>query len=208
MRVTIFKNVKATMPQETELDMIVYMMSHSQELCNRTQAYRNDIVSSGKKKDTKKMKITRFPAFAPCAFFYSGKSRNDVIGLTDLCYLDFDHIQVEGQIIEAMNILRNEKNIVLASRSVSSRGLHVLIRYAIKGMEMPPQRVAMTPVRMQKLYARVYARLAKEYSHKLGFDTDIMAGHIEHLYLVTYDPELYYNPNAKPLLIDLAANES
>lgn len=38
----------------------------------------------------KEWKISRFPAFAPCAKFNGGSARKDVMELTDLCYLDFD----------------------------------------------------------------------------------------------------------------------
>ena len=52
----------AARPQETELDKIVYMMEFSQELCTRTQVYRQNL-AWGHKKKVKTMKITRFPAF-------------------------------------------------------------------------------------------------------------------------------------------------
>ena len=73
------------------------------------------------------MKITLFPAFAPCAIFYDGKGRENVVGLTDLCFLDIDHIK-EGQIREAMKNLNDDPHVVMASRSLSNEGLHILIR--------------------------------------------------------------------------------
>ncbi|MBR1594386.1 MAG: hypothetical protein IJ659_06390 [Alloprevotella sp.] len=91
MRVSIFYNVVAVKPQETELDKIAYMMSFSQALSQRTQIYR-DYLGWGKRDKAKKMKITRFPAFCPCAILYGGKARQDVMGLMDLCFLDIDHI--------------------------------------------------------------------------------------------------------------------
>jgi hypothetical protein len=89
MRVGIFKSVKAAKLQETELDRIVYMMQFSQEICNRTQIYRQYLewheMKKGKKnivRKLKEMKITCFPAFAPCVILYGGKSRENVVGLT------------------------------------------------------------------------------------------------------------------------------
>ena len=92
MRVNIFKSVRAPWPQETELDQIVCKMQSSQELYLRTLLYRK-LRASGDKKGAEQMKISKFPAFAPCALFYGGKSRDHVLGLTDLCYLDFDHVE-------------------------------------------------------------------------------------------------------------------
>ncbi len=80
----------------------------------------------------KEWKISRFPAFAPCAKFNGGSARKDVMELTDLCYLDFDHIN-KGKIREAMDILCKDPNVVMASRSVSDFGLHILVRYQLMG---------------------------------------------------------------------------
>ena len=149
------------------------------------------------------MKITKFAAFAPSAIFSDGKDRESVKGLTDLCYLDFDNIKEEKRLIDAMNILRDDKNVLLASRSVSNEGLHVLISYKLKDMELPPQRESMTPEEMQEVYANVYNYLADKYLEKLGLMPNYQAGHMERLYIVSYDPELYYNPNAELLEVDL-----
>jgi len=149
------------------------------------------------------MKINKFTAFAPCALFYGGKSRNHVLGLTDFCYLDFDNVKEEKLLIDAMNILRNDRSVLLASRSVSNEGLHILIRYNLKDMELPPQRNSMTPDEMQELYGEVYDYFAAKYLQKLGLLPDYQAGHMERLYIVSYDPDLYYNPGAERLTIDL-----
>ena len=44
---------------------------------------------------------------------------------------------------------------------------------------------------------------AAKYQQKLGLTPDYNAGHIERLYIVSYDSELYYNPHAEALTIDL-----
>ena len=79
------------------------------------------------------MKITRFPAFTPCVVLYEGKTRQNVIGLTNLCFLDIDHMDQEKEIEEVLNNLRNDKNVVLASRSVSGDRVHILRRYSREG---------------------------------------------------------------------------
>jgi len=202
MRVTIFKNVKASWPQETELDDIVRIMMSSPKICERTQTCRQ-YLAKGDKKEADKIKISSFPAFAPCASFYEGKARGNAIGLTDLCYLDIDHIENERLINEALDILRNDPNVVMASRSVSGRGLHILVRYQLKGFEIPPQRTKMTPKTMQKVYGEVFEYLAMKYQLKLGLEPDYQARNMGHVYIVSYDPDLYYNPNAETLVVDL-----
>lgn len=201
MRVSIFYNVVAVKPQETDLDKIAYMMSFSQELSHRTQIYR-DYHRWGRKEKAKKIKITRFPAFCPCAILYDGKARQNVMGLTDLCFLDIDHIEQEKKIGEILDILRNDRHVVMASRSVSGEGLYILIRFQLKDMELPPQRTTMTPEKMQKLYGKVFDYFAARYQQKLGLMPDNHARHMERLFIVSYDSELYYNPHAEALAID------
>ena len=202
MRLNIFKSLTASWPQEKELVKIVYSMMCSEDVGLNTRLYRY-FMASNSKDAAEQVKRTQFAAFAPCAIFSQGKERENVTGLTDLCYLDFDNIKEEKRLIDAMSILRDDKNVLLASRSVSNEGLHVLIPYKLKDMELPPQRESMTPNEMQDVYANVYNYMADKYMEKLGLMPDYQAGHMEHLYIVSYDPELYYNPNAETLIIDL-----
>lgn len=202
MNVNFFKSLTASWPQEKELVKIVYSMMCSQEVGLRTQLYRS-FMASGSDYATGQIKKTKFAAFAPCAFFSGGKGRENVTGLTDICYLDFDNIKEEKRLIDAMNFLRNDRNVLMASRSVSNEGLHVLIPYKLKDMEMPQQRDAMTPDEMEDVYAYVYNYLADIYQEKLGLMADYQAGHMECLFIVSYDSELHYNPDAESLIIDL-----
>ena len=202
MRVKIFKTLTASWPQERELVKIVYSMISNREVYLSTELYRS-FWTSDNSEAANQIKRTKFAAFAPCAIFSDGKDRDSVTGLTDLCYLDFDNIKEEQRLIDAMNILRDDKNVLLASRSVSNEGLHVLVSYKLKDMEQPPKRDVMTPDEMQDLYANVYNYLADKYQEKLGLMPDSQAGNMERLYIVSYDPGLYYNPNAESLIIDL-----
>ena len=202
MRVSIFKNILAIKPQETELDKIAYMMCHSKELFLRTKAYRLSL-AIGQKDLAKQLKVTRFPAFAPCALLYDGKARDHVVGLSDLCFLDIDHIMDKQQITATLELLRQDEHVVMASKSLSGNGLHILIRYRIRRIDMPPQRVNMGPFAMQKRYKKVFECVSKIYQEKLGVPIDPQAGNIERLFLISFAPGLHYNPTAEPLIIDL-----
>lgn len=201
MQLNIFKSLLAAWPQDTKLVKIVYSMMCSQKVYLRTHLYRS-CLGCDNSYAIEQMKKAKFAAFAPCAIFSEGKARENVVGLTDLCYLDFDKIKDEKLIDDAMYILSNDKNVLLASRSVSGEGLHVLIPYKLKNMEQPPRWESMTPDDMQNLYANVYKYMADKYQKKLGLLPDYQAGHMEHLYIVSYDPELHYNPDAETLMID------
>lgn len=201
MHVNFFKNLSASWPQEKELVKIVYSMMCSQDVYLRTQLYKS-YMASGNKDAADHMKFTKFAAFAPCAIFSEGKEKENVTELTDLCYLVFYNIKEEKRLLNCMNTLRNDRNVLMASRSVSNERLHVLIPYKLKDMDQQSQLKSMTPDEMEDFYANVYNYLADKYLGKLGLLPDYKSGHMERLYIVSYDQELYYNPNAESLIID------
>lgn len=204
MQLNVFKNVIAAKPQEKDLDTIVNVIRGSEQLRDLTSLYR-EYMTGGKTQEAKRIKITKIPTCAPCGLLFEGKSRDDVVGLTDLCFLDIDHISDE-QIATALEILRQDKHVVIATTSVSGKGLHIVIKYSIQGWQMPPQRIKIGTTKMQKLYKRIFDCITKEYEQKLGLKTDRQSGHIERLLILSYNPNIYYNPNAESIEIDIKAN--
>lgn len=202
MRVNFFKNMYASWPHEKELVKIVYSMMCSEELLLRTSLYRS-YWKNGNKDATEKMKSGKFEVFAPSVFFSEGKEKVNVKGLTDLCFLSFYNIKEEKQFIDAIEILRKDSNVLMASRSISNEGLHILIPYKLKDSGLLLQRDALTQDEMEDIYIKVYNYLADKYFEKLGLIPDYNSGHMERLFIVSYDSKLHYNPNAESLIIDL-----
>ena len=132
---------------------------------------------------------------------FEGKARNDVVGLTGFCFIDIDHIET-CQMSTALDLLQQDRHVVIATTSISGKGLHIVVKYGIKGKQPLPQRVNMTPAKMQKMYKRVFDCIAKEYETKLGIKSDHQAGHMERLLILSYNPNIYYNADAEPILID------
>ena len=131
-----------------------------------TTEYRNSIATSSKK-NLERLRINFFPAFCPAAILYNGKSRENVMGLTDLCFIEIDHIKTEKKVDMAMSILRDDRNVLLASRSVSGNGIHILVRYRMKDEDVAPQIDTMSPKKMQKQYRWVFDILGRQYQEML-----------------------------------------
>ena len=202
MHVYIFNCVKSAGPRREDLNKIVSMMQSGQEIRLRTILHRK-FLENGDNYCAEQIKIAQIPAFAPCAFFDGRKGRNYVSGLTDLCYLDFDDIKEENRLVDAMNVLRKDKNVLLASRSISNEGLHILIRYNLKDMKIPSEEASMSPIEIQEIYGKVYNFFAKKYQNEIGMTADTNSIYMDRLYIMSHDSELYYNPNAEPLIIDM-----
>ena len=159
----------AKYPRETDLNDIVKMMRSSERLQSLCEQ-RRELLVKEKRVDADRIKKKMIPAFCPGAFLFDGKGRNNVIGLTDLCFLETDHIS-EKQISKAMELLRKDCHIVLCLRSISGDGLHFIIRYKFKNMEQPSYH-NMGKNRMNHTYGAVFMSLKKYYQGMLGVHID------------------------------------
>ena len=198
MKLSTFKKVTLKMPFDKELDDIVSEMKTGEGLRLRCE-HINILIKKGKTKEAKELKKKSLPAFAPAALLFDGKARGHVTGLTDLCFLDIDHITDE-QIETAMALLRNDPHVVLAVRSTSVHGLHVLVRYKLDGVEHPWVG-NMGTNRMNHTYGSVFKTLRKYYQDILQLPIDKACSNMEGLCFFSYDSELYYNPTATPFVL-------
>jgi hypothetical protein len=192
MQLSVFKKVTLKMPFDIELDEIVAEMKTGEGLRLRCE-HINILVKKGKIKEAKELKKKSLPAFAPAAFLFDGKARGNVTGLTDLCFLDIDHITDE-EIEEAMTLLRNDPHVVLAVRSTSVHGLHILVRYKLDGVEHP-WIGNMGTNRMNHTYGSVFKTMRHHYQDILQLTIDKLCSNMERLCFYSYDPYLYYNPD-------------
>ena len=195
MKLCIFSCVMAKFPKETELNDIVRIMRTSQRLralCENYQKH-NDVGNKAKKDKIKKWMI---PAFIPSALLFDGKAQRNIVGLTNLCYMDIDHID-ESQINETLEILKQDEHVVLALHSMSGKGLHFLVKYEFKGMEQP-QITTMSYKRMVVTYTAVFNTLSLHYQNILNLPIDESGKNAVQTCNISYDEDLYYNPNAIP----------
>lgn len=182
-------------PKETELDDIVRIMRTSLRLRGLCKNYSKHVENDNKVKG-RKIKKWLIPAVIPSALLYNGKGQRNVVGLTNLCYIDIDRIE-EKQIMKTMDLLRRDEHVVLALRSMSGKGLHFLIKYEFEGMEQP-NRNTMSWKMMAKTYKSVFNTISKFYSNVLDLPIDESGQNVVQSCNISYDPDLYYNPNALP----------
>ena len=198
MRVSIFNNVVASEPQDTELYMIAYMMQTSEKLRSLCEQ-RRELLAKNNREEADRIKKKKIPAFCPGAFLFDGKGRDNVIGLTDLCFLETDHID-ETLIANAKTILNNDPHVVLCYQSISGDGLHLIVKYKFKNLEHPSYH-NMGLNRMNHTYGAVFKTLKYYYQGLLGVQFDPTGANMERLCLLSFDKDLHYNPNAVPVTI-------
>lgn len=198
MKVSIFERVISNTQYETDLDDIVRIMTSSQRLRSQCEEYRTHI-KNGNLESASIIKMKRIPAFIPSAIMYGGKKREDVVGLTDLCFLDIDHIS-EEEIEAAKAILKNDSHVVLMARSISNEGLHFIIRYAFKDKDQP-RTIDMTRKKLNYVYCSAFQSLCMHYEAKLNLTMDKYSCSMEKLFTLSYDEDTFYNKEAKPIVL-------
>jgi len=150
----------------------------------------------GNKQVTNQIKRRETPSFVSSVLLYEGKGHRNIIGLTDLCYMDIDHLN-EEQINEVMKSLSEDEHVVLAFRSMSGKGIHFFVKYRFKNMEQP-QITTMSPKRMVETYFAVFNTLSLQYTNILHLSIDESGRNAVQSSNISYDEELYYNPQAIP----------
>lgn len=204
MRVSIFKNLVSAEPQETSLGQIFHIIKTSEKLREITEKARS-FASSGDKESLKKIKKTKFPAFAPAAVLLGGKGREDLMTLTGLCFLDIDHLS-EEQMAKVEQFLREDKHVLMLSHSVSGHGLHILVRYYLKHDDF--FQIVLTPKRINVIYGSVFKSLAKHYKGLLNVPIDKSGMNAERLCLVSYDAGIYVNYSPEPFVLKFEPQQS
>lgn len=196
MEVTIFRNLNSAKVYNTSLAKIVKMIRTSLLLQEFTVKARH-YYSTGDKRKGDHIKKHALPAFAPAAYLLDGKGRVNLISLTGICFLDIDHVGVEV-IDRCMAILGRDKHILMASTSISGKGLHILVPYTIQ-RDDPYASIPGDPAKLNKLYGRIFSSISNRYGQILGVPIDKSAMNAERLCLVSYDAKAIFNPNALPI---------
>lgn len=197
MDVCIFRNLLSAKPQRTSLEKIVQIIKTSRLLEIHTTKARLFYATGNKEKgDFRKKNL--LPAFAPAGWLLDGKGRVNLVDLTGLCFLDIDKLEAE-QLKSAMEKLTQDEHVLLATRSVSGHGIHILIPYLL-WREDPLSQYVLTPKRANQVYGSVFKATAARYRDLLQLKIDKSGENAERLCLVSFDNQAYYNHAAVPIV--------
>ena len=200
MNIPHFKSLHAKQPGTISLDKVVDLIKNDTGIKGQTLKARK-CYGKGEKLQGDYVKKNLLPAFAPCAILDGGKSKDHIIDLTGICFLDIDHITGE-EAKYAQEMLASDPHILLACISVSGKGIHLLVRYTVDFGAGNLVFIS-TPARLRKLYRKVFLTLAAAYTEKLGIQVDMSGTNADRLCLISHDPSIYYNPDCIPLEVKM-----
>ena len=183
MELIVFKNCQNMQSSRVTLEQVVAQIK-STSLREPTMEVRHAMEHNDMRR-VKRLKTESFPAMMPACYCREGcRQLEDVVGLTGICQADFDHLD-DDQLREARQRLQSDPYVLLLYTSMSGHGLHVLYRWDVTAA-----------------YTQAF-RQGNEYLARVacaGYDPSVESP--VHLSNLSYDPEAYYNPEARTFRID------
>lgn len=196
MEVSILRTLRSGRVQTTTLEKIVQMTRTSHLLKEYTEQARK-FLSAGKKKKYENIKQMQLPAFASAVYLMGGKGRQNLVGLTCLCFIDIDHMK-KVDVEECLRKLELDSHVLMASRSLSGKGIHILVPYTLQRKD-PIAPMPLDPNKINQLYGNVFSQVAAYYRELLDVAIDQEVRNAERLSVISYDPEAIYNADAEPI---------
>ena len=128
--ISIFNNLLSTHPQTVSLSDVFTQIKSDEHLKLLTEMHRQGV---GQKQ--------RVPVFVPSAIMEGGRKTENIKQLTGLLYFDYDHLD-EKQMEYMVAYLGMLMHVVGYHRSLSGKGLHVIVAYQVCYHDMQPMDLA------------------------------------------------------------------
>lgn len=158
-----------------------------------------EAVSHDDLREAKRLKSAALPAVMPAAHCSEGhRDAAHVTELTGLAMADFDHVPPE-RMADARSRLMADRHVLLMHTSPSGTGLHVFFTYDPK--KDPP--LPSLEGREETFYLQAFRQGCEYLARVACLDYDTAQEPMVHLACICHDEEVYFNPEAEPLVPDM-----
>lgn len=186
-------------PQVTSEEQLVQAIAHDRSVKDLTQKHRY-CLSRGDTKSAKFYK-SQLPCFAVAVTFEGGKKQENIVRFTGCSLCDIDDLPLK-QTQELMELVRCDPHTRLAYTTASERGIRIEFSYQWEDGTDLNAVFQEDPQKAAKLYAHAFAVGNEYYRRVLGLEkTDLKCKDCTRLSGIAHDPQVYYNPDAEPLVI-------
>lgn len=176
MNVSYFENFTSTSVGETSLEALTDIMCNDTVLRALTEAYRT----------TKEKRLKQqCPLFAVACRFRNGKARGNVVALTGLSLVDFDHL---SDLQKMKQRACDDPHTLMCYTTVSGEGLRIIFRYELDESQTLEQQM--------RHYVQVFTAGNEYYERLLGAEADRKCKNVTRLSGLAHDKDIHYNPEA------------
>jgi predicted P-loop ATPase len=166
----------------------VQSIRSSEALKSRTEAYRQ-LLRDDKDKASQLKK--QFAGFLPAALVNDRRARANVIALTGLVMVDFDHVPAE-RLDEVRRKINEDKHTVLSYVTLSGEGLRVLAKFTVPDAESP-----FDLKKSEGYYHQAFTAVNEHYAKLTGCEFDPACKDLSRLSFAAFDATAYYQPEAE-----------
>ena len=220
MQVSLFNGFADKNPKPITIHEVVEIIRADQRLQVLTENHRRYRAAG----DTARAEAEKqhMPCYSVAVLFSGGKQQKHIVGYTGMSIVDLDHIPAE-RMSEVLTMVRNDPHTLLAYTTISGEGVRVLFRYAVNkitdcsdytdsstdGSSAPQDNNQCNPRNLCNLwlnnqeYKRVFEQGNEYYYNLLHIPYDEKCKNATRISGMAHDPEVYYNPDAVPIVVDM-----
>ena len=217
MQVSLFNGFADKNPKPITIREVVEIIRADQRLQVLTENHRRyRAMGDTARADAEK---NHMPCYSVAVLFSGGKQQKHIVSYTGLSIVDLDHIPSE-RMTEVLEKVRGDEHTLLAYTTISGEGVRVLFRYAVNkttdcpdytdlltgGSSTPNTNNQSNPRNLwlnNQEYKRVFEQGNEYYCNLLHLPYDEKCKNATRLSGMAHDPEVYYNPDAAVIIVDM-----
>ncbi|MBR1449339.1 MAG: hypothetical protein IJ588_11425 [Prevotella sp.] len=186
--------------QDMTLEQVTNIIRTDEALRRSTLAYR-DLTAQGHDEAASQVK-QKTPQVAVSFRMEGGRSKDCCRECQHLVLIDFDakgpdQSLSDQELERVVTLMRTSYHALLAYRSISGRGYHVVVPYVLpEGVAID---MAADPRRAEDIYTRAYMAIARQYSVWCGHEMDLECRNVNRMTGLSHDPEAVCRPDARPI---------
>ena len=219
MQVSLFNGFADKNPKPITIREVVEIIRADQRLQVLTENHRRyRAAGDTARADAEKQHM---PCYSVAVLFSGGKQQNHIVAYTGLSIVDLDHIPKEN-IPSVLEKVRGDEHTLLAYTTISGEGVRVLTRYEApllspqpkvdarrgqsQGGKIPTAMTGPLPLgggwEGAAFYKTAFLTINEYYKRLTGCDYDEKCKNATRISGMAHDPDVYYNPEAVPIVVD------
>ena len=206
MQVSLFNGFADKNPKPITIREVVEIIRADQRLQVLTENHRRYRAAG----DTVRAEAEKqhMPCYSVAMLFSGGKQQKHIVGYTGMSIVDLDHIPKEN-IPSVLEKVRGDEHTLLAYTTISGEGVRILARYVSNDNVndndncLPDGKSTSTLTSTFSNYKHAFAQINTYYSTLTGCDYDEKCKNATRISGMAHDPEVYYNPDAVPIVVDM-----
>ena len=217
MQISLFNGFADKNPKPITIREVVEIIRADQRLQVLTENHRRyRAMGDTARADAEKQHM---PCYSVAVLFSGGKQQKHIVSYTGLSIVDLDHIPGE-RMAEVLEKVRGDEHTLLAYTTISGEGVRVIFRYtlnrttdcanftdlSIDGSSTLQTNNPSNRCNLwldNKEYRQVFEQGNEYYRNLVSIEPDEKCKNATRISGMAHDPEVYYNPDATAIMVDV-----